>query len=58
MNYVESKLCEFCQGEALKLYHHAEYAWSDKFSFDQETKVNIFVCINCGKVTIEQNLKE
>lgn len=48
------RTCEFCGGEAQKIYHHGEYAWSDEFSFDQKTKVNLFVCVNCGKVTIEQ----
>lgn len=52
MNYVESKPCKFCNGEMRKLYHHGEYAWSDRFSFDQKTEANVFVCADCGKVMV------
>ena len=55
MNKVELKPCKFCNGEAQKLYHHGEYAWSDKFSFDQTTEVNVFVCADCGRVMVKTN---
>ena len=55
MNKVELKPCKFCNGEAQKLYHHGEYAWSDKFSFDQKTEVNVFVCADCGRVMVKTN---
>lgn len=47
------KPCPFCGRTASKkLYHHGEYAWSDRFSFDQKSEVYLYVCGCCGKVTI------
>lgn len=46
------KPCQWCGKLAAKLYHHGEYAWSDRFSFDEKNKVYLYVCGHCGKVTI------
>ena len=54
MGAVTKEVCPWCNGLMCKLYHHGEYAWSDEFSFDQKTKVNVFVCTDCGKVMLEQ----
>ena len=48
----EERHCVWCHHETLKLYHHGEYAWSDRFSLDQKSEVHVCICGHCGKVTI------
>lgn len=51
---METKLlpCQWCGGPLQKLYHHGEYAWSDRFSVDGKTEIYLYVCGYCGKVMI------
>lgn len=53
MEAVTKEICPWCNGLMCKLYHHGEYAWSDKFSFNQEDNIHLFVCINCGRVKVD-----
>ena len=45
--------CQWCHGDAVKLFHRDCYAWRDDFSFDQRNKVKIFICQDCGRVMFE-----
>ena len=45
--------CQWCHGDAVKLWHHDDYKWFDDFSFDGRNKVKIFICQDCGRVMFE-----
>lgn len=55
MKYKNTRKCKWCGGVASKLMYQGEYClWdTDIFYFDKHNKVKVFICLDCGKVQLE-----